>query len=168
MMNGLLSTSQAPVRYRAGADVIKSRRILGPLRSRYPWVVCGLSIQVLGVGMAGAVMWRSIRRQSLGGHITAEMIKFAWRSELHTRVGLAMLVAGSVIYAAGSVVMARPYLSRPWVLFVAVPIAAVAGLLVLGVLALVLTVLFAVLENGDFGGDIGVPDRWRRKSRRGL
>ena len=95
MMSGLLSTCQAPVRYRVGADVIKSRRILGPLRSRYPWVVCGLSIQVLGVGMAGAVMWRSIRRQRFGGHITAEMIKFAWRSELHNRVGLSMLVAGS-------------------------------------------------------------------------
>lgn len=73
-----------------------------------------------------------------------------------------------MIYAAGSVVTARPYLSRPWTLFVAVPIAAVAGLLVLGVLALVLTALLAALENGDFGADIGVPDRWRRKPRRGL
>lgn len=77
-----------------GADVIKRRRILGPLRSRYPWVVCGLSIQVLGVGMAGAVMWRSIRRQSLGSHITAAMIRFAWRSELHTRVGLPSWLPG--------------------------------------------------------------------------
>jgi hypothetical protein len=53
-------------------------------------------------------------------------------------------------------------------LFVAVPVAAVAGLLVLGVLALVITVLLAVLENGDFGVNIGVPDRWRRKQQRGL
>ncbi len=79
-----------------------------------------------------------------------------------------MLVAGSLVYAAGSIVLARPYLSRPWVLFVAVPIAAVAGLLVLGVLALALAVLFAVLENGDLGVDIGVPDRWRSRPRRGL
>jgi hypothetical protein len=145
------------------SDLIRSRRIFGPLRSSYPWVASGLSIQVLSVAMVAAVMWRSIRNQSLGGHITAEMIKFAWHSELHTRVGLGVLIAGSAIYAAGSVVMARPYISRPVALFVAVPIAAIAGLLVLGVLALVLTVLFAVLENGDFGADLSV--RWRRKRR---
>jgi hypothetical protein len=148
------------------SDLFNSRRILGPLRSRYPWVASGLSIQVLGVAMVAAIMWRSIRNQSLGGHITAEMIKFAWRSELHTRIGLSMLVAGSVIYAAGSVVMARPYISRPAALFVAVPIAAVAGLLVLGVLTLVLTALFALLENGDLGLDSFLPDGGTRKRRR--
>lgn len=148
-------------------DRTDSRRILGPLRSRYPWVVCGLSIQLLGVATAAAVMWRSVRNQSLGGHITSEMIKFGWHSELHTRVGLSMLAAGSVIYAAGSVVLARPYMSRPLALFVVVPFAAIAGLLVLGVLVLALTALVAVLANGDLGLDIGLPDRWRRKQRRG-
>ena len=88
--------------------------------------------------------------------------------QLHTRMGLSLLVAGSVIYAASSVVMARPYISRPLGLFVAVPIAAVAGLLVLGVLALVIAVLFAVLENGDFGFDFDLPDRLGRKRRQGL
>lgn len=151
-----------------GSNVMDSRRILGPLRSRYPWVVWGLTIQVLGVGMVAAVLWRSIRSQSLGGHITAEMIKFAWRSELHTPAGVSVLAAASVIYAAGSVVMARPYISRPLALFVAVPIAAVAGLLVLGVLALVMTVLYLALENGDFDFGFDFPDRWRRKRRRGF
>jgi hypothetical protein len=148
-------------------DKVNGRPVLEPLRSRYSWVVCGLSIQVLGVAMAAATMWRSVRTQSLGGHITAEMIKFAWHSELHTRVGLIMLLAGSVIYAAGSVVMARPYISRPAPLFVTVPIMAVAGLLVLGVLALILAVLFAVLVHGDVGLDLpDLPHRWRRKLRR--
>jgi hypothetical protein len=125
-----------------------------------------MTIQVLAVGIVAVVMWRSIRRQGLGGHITAEMIKFAWRSELHTPAGLAVLATGSVVYAAGSVVMARPFVSRPAALFVAVPLAAAAGLLVLGVLALVVTVLIVVLENGDSGLDFDLPDRWRRKQRR--
>jgi hypothetical protein len=107
--------------------MIDGRRILRPLRSRYPWVLWGLVLQVVGVGIVAAVMWRRIRTQSLGGHVTAEMIKFAWHSELHTRVGLSALVVGTVTYAAGSVVMARPYILRPATLFVAVPIAAAAG-----------------------------------------
>ena len=66
-------------------------------------------------------------------------------------------MAGSVVYGAGSVVMARPYISSPAGLFIAVPIAAVAGMLVLGVLVVILWALFLVAENGDlpipeFGG----------------
>jgi hypothetical protein len=54
-------------------------------------------------------------------------------------------------------------------LFVAVPIAAVAGLLVLGVLALLISALFAVLENGDAGLDFGgLPSRRRRNQRSGF
>ncbi len=151
-----------------GSDVIINRSVLGPVRSRYPWVARGLATQVLGVGMVAAALWRSIRGQGLGGHITAEMIKLGWRSEMHTREGLIVLIAGSVIYAAGSVVMARPYISRPLALFAAVPIAAVAGLLVLGVLAVVITMVFAATAYGnlDLPVDFDTPDRWRRKRRR--
>ena len=90
-------------------------------------------------------------------HLSAATIQLAWHSEVHTRQGLAVLAAGAVIYAAGSVFMARPDLTRPVALFVAVPVAAVAGLLVLGVLALLVTLLIAALENSDldFGLDFG-------------
>ena len=148
-------------------DPSKSRRVLEPVRSGSPWLACGVAIQALGVAPVAAIMWRSIRNKSLGGHVTAEMIKFAWRSELHTRTGLIALVAGSVIYAAGSVVMARPYISSPVALLVAVPLAAVAGLLVLGVLVLVVAVIFVVFQ-GDFAIDIDGPDRRRRNRRRDL
>ena len=123
-------------------------------------------MQVVGFGIVAAALWRSIRNQSLGGHITAEIVKFAWRSELHTRYGLIVLVAGSLVYATGTVVMARPYISRPVALFVAVPVAAVAGLLLLGVLALIMTVLFVALANGDLPIDFDLPERWQRKRRR--
>ena len=64
--------------------------------------------------------------------------------------------------------MARPYLTRPVALFVAVPVAAVAGLLVLGVLALAVAVLIAALDSNfdvglDFGDGRGRPKRPRRQ-----
>jgi hypothetical protein len=42
-----------------------------------------LIVQALGVGSVAVVVWHNTRDQSLGGHITAEMIMFAWHSELH-------------------------------------------------------------------------------------
>jgi hypothetical protein len=128
-------------------------------------VVWGVFLQVLGLGSVAVVMWRNIRQQGIVGHITAEMVKLAWHSELHTRWGLIVLITGSVVYGAGSVVMARPYISSPAGLFIAVPIAAVAGMLVLGVLVVILWVLFLLAENDadlpffDFGGS-------RRRRRR--
>src|SRR5216683_1303334 len=92
----------------------------------------------------------------------------AWHGEVRTRSGLAVLAAGTVVYAVGSVLMARPYVSRPVTLFVAVPLAAVAGMLVLGVLAFIVALVVAALENGDldfgldFSGDRGRPKRPRQ------
>jgi hypothetical protein len=130
-------------------------------------VAWGLIVQLLGVGSVAAVVWRSIRNQSLGGHVTAQMIKFAWHSQLHTRTGLIVLGAGAVVYAIGTIVMARPYVTRPVALFVVVPVAAVAGMLVLGVLALVVAVIVAAFVSGDwfdidFGGGGGGTRRRER------
>ena len=135
-----------------GTELAKGYRVLAPLRSRWPWVVWGLIVQALGVGSVAVIMWHNIRNQSFGGHITAEMIRFAWHSQLHNRTGVIVLAAGAVIYAVGSVVMARPYVSRPATLFMAVPIAAVAGMLLLGVLALVVAALFSAFANNSGGG----------------
>ena len=135
-----------------GTELVKADRVLAPLQSRWPWVVWGLIVQALGVGSVAVIMWHNIRNQSLGGHITAEMIRFAWHSQLHNRTGLIVLAAGAVIYAVGSVVKARPYVSRPAMLFIAVPIAAVAGMLLLGVLALVVAALFSAFANNGGGG----------------
>jgi hypothetical protein len=111
------------------------------------------------VGAVAAYVLLKVRRQNIGGHVTAATIRLAWHGEVHTRAGLAVLAAGAVIYAVGSVLMARPYVSRPVRLFVAVPVAAVAGMLVLGVLAFIAALLIAALLNDfdipglDFGGD---------------
>jgi hypothetical protein len=148
-----------------GTELAKGYRILTPLRSRWPWVVWGLIVQALGVGSVAVIMWHNIRNQSLGGHITAEMVRFAWHSQLHNRTGLIVLAAGAVIYAVGSVVMARPYVSRPATLFIAVPIAAVAGMLLLGVLALVVAALFSAFANSGGGLPGGGAKRDRRNDR---
>jgi hypothetical protein len=148
------SAARAPSRY----------QLLRPPRSRTPWVAWGFTAQLLGAGGVAVVLWRNIRGQGIAGHITAELIRVAWRSELHTRAGLMVLIAGAVVYAAGSILMARPYISRPVTLFVAVPAAAVVGVLALGVLALLLAVVFVTLANGDFFDlDLGGHRRRRRR-----
>jgi len=137
--------------------------MLGPLRSRASWVASGLILQAVGAGGVAAYVWLKVRHQNIGGHVTAATIRLAWHGEVHTRQGLAVLAAGALIYAVGSVLMARPYVARPMTLFVAVPVAAVAGMLVLGVLAFIAVLLIVLADGGlDFGLDFG-GDRRRAK-----
>jgi hypothetical protein len=143
---------------RVGTELVKDHQVVAPLRSRWPWAGWGLIVQALGVGSVAVVMWHNVRDQSLGGHVTAEMVRFAWHSELHNRTGLIVLAAGAAIYAAGCVVIARPYVTRPATLFIAVPVVAVAGMLLLGVLALAIAAVFSSLTNGG-GSPVGP---WRR------
>jgi hypothetical protein len=165
MMDAISGDSRVSVRAPVGTE-LDGDRLLAPLRSRWPWVVWGLIIQALGVGGVAVVMWRNVHDQGFGGHVTAEMVAFAWHSEIHNRTALTVLVVGAVIYAVGSVVMARPYISRPTTLLVAVPIAAVVGMLLLGVLAFVVAAFIsAFANNGGCGFGGGVSRRDRRKDR---
>jgi hypothetical protein len=145
-------------------SAIEGRRAPGPPRSRASWVASGLILQAAGAGGVAAYVWRKVPHQNIGGHVSAATIRLAWHGEIHTRQGLAVLVAGAFIYAIGSVLMARPYIAGPVTLFVAIPLAAVAGMLVLGVLAFILALLVAALANGDldFGLDFSA-DRKRRQ-----
>jgi hypothetical protein len=65
-----------------------------------------------------------------------------------------VLIAAALLFALGSVLLARPYVRSVPMLFVTVPVAAVAGLLVLGALALVIAV-FIFLANAGFDGPSG-------------
>jgi hypothetical protein len=147
---------------------VVTKEQVSPRTVRRPerWVISGLTLQAVGVAGVAAYAWIKLRRQGIGGHITAATIRLAWHADVHTRTGLAVLAAGAVIYAAGSILMARPYLSRPVMLFVAVPIAAIVGMLALGVVALVVAILLAALANNadvpvSFGGGHG--SRRKRK-----
>lgn len=70
----------------------------------------------------------------------------------------------AVIYAAGSLLLAQPYVSRPTTLFIAVSVTAVAGMVVLGAPALVVAFLISAL--GDLLAP-GVGARGRKKARNG-
>ena len=128
------------------ADAAAGRRTLGPVGSRALWSVGGLAVQAVGLGGVTAFLWTRLRRQDVGGHLTAAGFRLVWHGEIHTRTGMAVLMTGAVIYAVGSILLARPYVSRPATLFIAVPVAAVAGMVVLGALALIVAVLVPVAD----------------------
>src|SRR6516164_3603752 len=130
-----------------GATVTAGRRMLSPVGSRAMWTVSGLAVQAAGLGGVAAFLWAKLRHQDIGGHVTAATFRLMWHEEVHTRTGVAVLITGAVIYVAGSVLLARPHVSRPATLFIAVPVAAVAGMAVLGVLALV--VAFVIIACND-------------------
>lgn len=135
---------------------IRDRGSLRPVRSPERWVVSGLTLQTVAVAGVATYAWLRLRREGIGGHITAATIRLAWHADVHTRAGLTLLAAGAVAYSVGSILMARPYLSRPVMLFVAVPAAAVIGMLALGVLALIIAILLAAMAaNVDLPLDIG-------------
>jgi len=129
-------------------------------------VIAGLTLQTLGVAGVAAFAWTRLRHQGIGGHITAATIRLAWHSDVHTRAGLVVLAAGAVIYGVGSILTARPYVSRPATLFIAVPAAAVAGLLALGAMALIVALVLTALANDvDVPLDIGSFRRAKRPPR---
>ena len=135
-------------------------------------MISGLALQTVGAAGVAAYAWLKLRHEGIGGHLTATTIRLAWHADVHTRTGLVVIAAGTVLYALGSILMARPYVSRPVMLFVAVPIAAAVGMLALGVLALVVAILLAALANhfeipwfdGGFGAR-GGSDRRKRNGR---
>lgn len=151
---------------------VKDQGLLSPVRSPERWVASGLTLQTLCVAGVASYAWLKLRREGIGGHITAATIRLAWHADVHTRIGLAVIAGGAVIYAVGSILMARPYLSRPAMLFVAVPAAAVIGMLALGALILVVALLLAALANNlglplDFGrGGGDGPTQARKRARK--
>jgi len=90
---------------------------------------------------------------------------------LRSGADVALIVLGVVLFVIGAVVLARPFVRCPATLLVAVPLAAVAGLAVFGVLALVCAGLIALAAGtGDAGWAQGLadglPGDWPRRRRR--
>jgi hypothetical protein len=69
---------------------------------------------------------------------------------LRSRADVALIVLGILVFVVGSIVLARPFTKRKSTLFVAVPVGAAAGIAVLGVIALAIGAVIAVVESpGD-------------------
>jgi hypothetical protein len=154
---------------------------LKPVKNRFPWIAVGLLLQVIGAAVPAIYMFTKAKQESVGGSITLATIRLVWHESLHSRAGLAILIGGGVVFAAGAVALARPFCKHLLVLVVAVPVAAIAGLLVLGVFALVIAFVIAAAEGLDIdlptgggGGSTDAGGSWwdswgpgRRQSKKG-
>jgi hypothetical protein len=74
---------------------------------------------------------------------------------------------GALAFATGSILMARPYVRHPGALFVAVPLSALAGMLLAGAAALIVAGAIALGESWDLDVvDLFAPSGRRRKRKR--
>ena len=121
---------------------------LRPVRRRGGWIAGGLGCQLVGVGGPIGYVVGKAKHESIGGLLTTATVKLAWHESLHARAGIAVLVAGAVAFALGSVLLARPFAQRKVTLLVAVPLAAACGAVVLGVAALVIALVVLLAEGG--------------------
>ncbi len=134
------------------------KRGLRPVAQRWPWITGGLTLQVIGVAAPVLYVLNKAHKESFGGQLTHATIRLAWHQAVHSKGGLAMLIAGVVVFATGSVLLARPFAKSWLTLLVAVPIAAVAGLLILGAAVLIVAAIVAAvggLADGVGGGGGG-------------
>jgi hypothetical protein len=147
------------------------RRELGPVRARGPWIAWGLALQVVGIGIPVVAAVVRAHESGVVGGITHYTVRLVWHEMLRSGADVALIVLGVVLFAAGAIALARPFVRRVWTLLVAVPVAAVAGLAVFGVLALLVGGLIALAAAGGdaSGGDLLAnlwPDDWPGRRRR--
>jgi hypothetical protein len=145
------------------------RNGLSPVRARGRWVAWGLSLQVVGVGIPVVAAVHRAHEASVGGAVTHYTIRLLWHEMLHRGADVALIVLGVVLFAAGAVVLARPFVRRSSTLLVAVPLAAVAGLAVFGVVALVVAAVIGLTVgtgSGDWGNVASSVIDWPRDRRR--
>ncbi len=123
---------------------------LRPVRVRWPWITGGLILQLAGVAAPAAYVISKAHHEDVTGQISKATLTLAWRQAVHSHAGLALLIGGAALFVIGSVLLARPFVKSYLTLFVAIPLAALAGVLVLGAAALIIALLFAILGGGDF------------------
>ena len=130
---------------------VRSATVLPPVSSRAPWIACGLVIQAAAVAMVLAWTYSRYKDDAMEGVALRTTVKLIWTETLHSPAGVGILVASAVLFAVGSMLLARPYVRSLPMLLVGVPIAAIAGLGVLGAFALILALLallaYAGLDN---------------------
>lgn len=147
-----------------------NRRELAPVHARGRWVAWGLALQVIGMGIPVATAVHRAHESGVGGALTHYTIRLVWHEMLRSGADVALILLGVVLFVAGAVVLARPFVRRVSTLLVAVPLAAVAGLAVFGVVALLVAVVVAATASaGD--ADVGaladfLPDGWPGRRRR--
>jgi hypothetical protein len=145
-------------------------RQLRPVRRRRVWIAWGLALQAIGVGIPVTVALQRASQDGPLASVTHYTVRSVWHELLRSRADVALIVLGVVIFVAGAVVLARPFVTRRLTLFVAVPAFATAGIAVLGVIALICAALIALVESPDSAGELLNGISWpvgdKRKRRR--
>ncbi len=131
------------------------RRGLTPVKHRAGWIVGGLVIQLAGVGGPLACVITKAKHESVGGLLSVATVRLSWHGSLHTRAGVAVLAGGAALFVLGSVLLARPFVKSRVTLLLSVPVAALAGVLVLGVVSVIVALAVAGFEAGNGGGGGG-------------
>jgi hypothetical protein len=130
-----------------------------PTAHRGWWIFFGLLLQLGGIGGPVFYVWRKAKHQDVVGKLTVATVKLVWHESLHSKTGLEVLIAGAVVFAIGSAVVARPFVKHWVTLLVGVPIAALCGALVLGVaaiiVALIVFMIWADVDPSNLGGGGG-------------
>jgi hypothetical protein len=152
-VEGGTSMSEGTGITRAGR--LQGALLLPPVTSRKAWIGWGMVVQVIGAGASiGWLVARAKKDAAVGGLALRATVRMAWLEMLHTPSGIAVLIFSAAVFAIGSVLVARPYVRSTPALLGAVPVAAVAGLLVAGALALLVAVFIAIAMAGG-PGDLG-------------
>jgi hypothetical protein len=147
-------------------------RELRPVEHRARWLAWGLALQAVGVGIPLTAALSRANKDGVGGTLTHYTVRLVWHEMLRSRADVALIALGVALFAAGGIVLARPFVRRPFALFVVTPLAATIGFALLGVIALVCAVVIALAESpGDFNwGDLlsniswpGDSDRYNRR-----
>lgn len=144
-------------RMSSGVETTTRTPSLRPVAHNWWWITGGLVLQLVGIGTPLAYVYTKAKHESIGGLLTIATVRLAWHESLHAKAGIAILAAGAVLFAIGSILLARPFAKSRLALLLAVPLAAVCGALVLGVAAVIVTLLILLFWNsngdlGDFGG----------------
>lgn len=133
---------------------------LRPVAKKTPWIVCGLLLQAAGIAMVLAWAYRKYKNDAVEGAALRTTFKLIWMETLHSSAGIAIFAGTAVLFAVGGVLLARPYVRSLPMLLIGVPVAALAGLAVLGALAFVVAI-FVFLAWAGFDGS------WSNSSRTG-
>ncbi len=126
-------------------------RELQPVEHRVRWLAWGLALQAVGVGIPLTAAISRASKDGVGGTFTHYTVRLIWHEMLRSRADILLIALGVALFAVGGTVLARPFVRRPLVLFVGTPMAAMFGLVALGVIALACAALIALAESpGDF------------------
>jgi hypothetical protein len=126
---------------------------LRPVAHRNYWIAAGLLIQLAGAAAPIAVLLKRAKNEDLLQHVTGLTVKLVWHQAIHDPHGRSLIIAGTVAFVLGSMVLARPFVHHVLTLVLAVPLAALVFIAALGAVALIVVILGLILWA--FGDSLG-------------